>query len=255
MTKRNSISKWHEVTGYAPRMKKSKIIFSFRAKPGVTRERILKDPKFVRTRENGYEFGRASRKAKQIRQQIITLTRGTADGNMRNRFLSLIHRIQKRDSISLRGERRFQDENTPQLRGFEFNAYSSLSQRFIEPLITRFDRHTGLATLTIPPFDPQMAFQAGQGATHIRFIFSAAPLPNTEIRLPLATSVSTDYIPLIGRYNGTLLAIQLAAALSDVVYGLVGISVYEQINNTYYPLEKGKYNSLTIVSVDVPDKG
>lgn len=255
MTKQNSISKWHGVTGSIPRKKKSKIVFSLRAKPGVTRERILKDPKFVRTRENGYEFGRAARKAKQIRWQIISLTRGTADGTMPNRFLSLVHRIQKRDSIGLRGERRFRDENTPQLRGFEFNAYSSLSQRFIEPLITRLDRHTGLATLTIPPFDPQIALRAEQGATHIRFLFSAAPLPNTEVRLPLAASVSTDFIALIGRYDVAVLAIQLAAALSDVVYCLVGISVYEQINNTYSPLEKGKYNSLTIVHVDVPDKG
>ncbi|PVH26940.1 hypothetical protein [Sphingobacterium corticibacter] len=228
--------------------------FKIRAKSGVDGERVLKDTRFVRTRENGYEFGRASRKGKQIRMQLRHVFRGIADSTMKNRLVSLLHHIQKNDRVNTRGARMLLPENAAMLRGFEFNKNSSLSLIFTEKLDIQYDRDSGLAKLLIPAFNPQNASYLPKVATYISFSFAAAPLPITEERWPSAISTETDFITLVGIYEGAELHLQLPPSSPDVIYFLVDISAYKQINKDYTPLQDGKRNALTIIKVDVPDQ-
>src|SRR5690606_7393514 len=94
--------------------------YEVRMKGGVDKQRILSDPKFQRTRENMTEFGAAAQTAKIIRLQLNNLLRGVADKDFRNRLTSVVHRIQKMDSESVRGERVFKPENSYLLKGLEF---------------------------------------------------------------------------------------------------------------------------------------
>lgn len=251
MAKQIDISKLIQMVNHLSSSESAIKRFAFGKKKGVSGKRVLKDPKFQRTRENAYEFRRASKKAKQIRQQLHYVTREMADKSLRTRLVSLVHRIQKSDSKSLRGERMLRDENTPQLRGFEFNINSSLSQLLAERLITKFDRISGMATLKIPLFEPEIGMKKHKGDTHIKFRFAVAALPNTEERLPRPIMTETDYIPLIGYYEGDELRVQLPAPVSDVVYCIAGISIHQIVHGTYYPLVNGLHNALTITLVDV----
>ncbi|WP_166334478.1 hypothetical protein [Sphingobacterium chungjuense] len=61
----------------------------------------------------------------------------------------------------------------------------------------------------------------------------------------------TDYIPLMGYYEGDELRATLPAPTSEVVYCIAGISIHQIIHGTYYPLVNGLHNALTITLVDV----
>jgi len=39
---------------------------------------------------------------------------------------------------------------------------------------------------------------------------------------------------------------------AKVVYIIVGISMYQEVNGEFYPLKNNPYNAMTIVEVDIP---
>lgn len=225
--------------------------YEVRMKGGVDKGRIMSDPNFQRTRENMSEFGAAAAKAKLLRQQLNNLTRGVADKAMRNRMTSRVHRILKLDSSSPRGERVFMDENSGLLRDFEFNSKSSLKMLFGAELAPSYDRATGQVSLAIDAFNPQNEVLLLDGATHMQFALAAARLGEGEV-LPRPVVEQSEYIPLIGQYPASTLEVNLPPDLEEVVYLLVGIMMFQEVNDGYYPLNNGMYNALTIVNVDIP---
>lgn len=254
MARQESILKMRGVIGDLSFSKHRTRGYEVRAKGGVSKDRIMNDPNYVRTRENMREFGTASNKSRQIRRQLNNLSRGMADGSMGNRLLSLVYRIQKRDSESTRGSRTFRQENAKSLQGFEFNRYSNLSAVFSAPLDVSLDREAGTVKLVVPPFDPRVDVYLFQDATHIRFSMAAAILPDTDMALPRPIIAETDYIPLIGEFGGTDLYSQIPTPSADVVYTVVGISVYQRVNRMFFSLNNGIHNALSIVQVDLPEE-
>jgi hypothetical protein len=225
--------------------------YEVRMKGGVAKERIMTDPNFQRTRENMSEFGSAAAKAKQLRQQLNNLSRNVEDRTMRNRLTSLVHRIQKADTESARGARVFKDENSGLLKGFEFNSNSSLKMLFAQELSPAYDRATGEVSLEIEPFDPLKHVLLLSGATHLQFTLAAAWLSDQEV-LQRPVVQQSDYIPLIGEYAGTSLQVAVEPNLENVLYIMLGISMFQQTNDGYYPLHNRTYNAMTIVAVDIP---
>src|SRR5690554_3843282 len=57
-----------------------------REKGGVEKERIMNDPAFQRTRENGSEFGRAGKGGKLIRNAIRLLLQNAKDKRVTSRL-------------------------------------------------------------------------------------------------------------------------------------------------------------------------
>jgi len=220
-------------------------------KGGADKERIMNDPNFQRTRENMSEFGTAVQKAKQIRLQLNNLIRTIADKSMRNRFSSLIHRIQKADNTAERGSRIFRDENSALLKGFEFNINSSLKALFTQDLIPSYDRIAGIVQLDVADFRPVSDVLLLEGATHMQFVLAGAMLGDEET-LPKPKIDVSSYIPLVGSQQGLSLEVNLPPDTVEVVYLLVGISMFQETNDGYYPLNNRIYNAMTIVSVDIP---
>ncbi|OOG19311.1 hypothetical protein BWD42_05070 [Sphingobacterium sp. CZ-UAM] len=225
--------------------------YEVRMKGGVDKARIQSDPNFQRTRENMAEFGSAATSAKLIRIQLNNLLRTFADNTMRNRLTALVHRIQKADSSNARGERIFLGENSAMLKGFEFNQASSLKMLLGEKLEVAYDRATGHATLVIPEFNPQNDVMLLNGATHMLFTLAAAELSTDEVP-PRPVMVKSGYIPLIGVHAEETLQAPLVVDATKVVYIIVGISMYQEVNGEFYPLKNNPYNAMTIAEVDIP---
>lgn len=220
-----------------------------RLKGGVDASRIATDPNFQRTRENMAEFGRAANMAKKIRKQLNNLLFYFGDRSVGNRLTSLVHRIQKADTVSPRGERKFTQENSGMLRGFECNKESQLESLFSAELSTSYDRTTGEASLVIPLFNPQNAVTLLQGATHIQFVFAAAEL-DLESDFPRKPeTIYSESIPLIGEYPGDTLDLTLQADPDHAVFLLVGIRIHQEVNGGNYTLNNAPFNALTIVAV------
>src|SRR5690606_36549185 len=112
--------------------------------------------------------------SRKFRRQLNNLLFNFADSSMRNRLTSLIHRIQKADTVNGRGEREVLPENLHMLNGFQFNAGTQLRQLFSEELPVTHDQEEGTVTLQIPEFNPVNSVRLLPDATHIRFVLAAA---------------------------------------------------------------------------------
>lgn len=251
MAKQESLIKFRGKVGDLSFSKHRSRGYEVRMKGGVDKARIQTDPNFQRTRENMAEFGTAAGTAKLLRIQLNNLLRTFADNTMRNRLTSLIHRIQKSDSSNARGERIFLEENSTMLKGFEFNQASSLKMLLGEKLAPTYDRAAGEATLIIPEFNPQNDVMLLPGATHMLFTLAVAELSTDEVP-PRPVTIKSGYIPLIGVHVEETLQAPLVVDAAKVVYIIVGISMYQEVNGEFYPLKNNPYNAMTIVEVDIP---
>ena len=72
---------------------KSKDGYLAREKGGVDGERIKKDPAFVRTRENGSEFGGSAKSGKLLRDAIRTMMQNASDNRVTSRVTKLMSQI------------------------------------------------------------------------------------------------------------------------------------------------------------------
>jgi hypothetical protein len=251
MAKQESLIKFRGKVGDLSFSKHRSRGYEVRMKGGVDKARIQTDPNFQRTRENMAEFGSAAASAKLIRLQLNNLLRTFADNTMRNRLTALMHRIQKADSSNVRGARIFLDENSALLKGFEFNQASSLKMLLGPKLDAVYERSFGDAILTIPQFNPQNDVMLLNGATHMQFTLAVAELSMAEVP-PRPVIEFSGYIPMIGTHPKESLVANLAVDPAKVVYLVVGISMYQEVNGEFYPLKNNPYNAMTIVEVDVP---
>ena len=76
-----------------------------REKGGVDASRIANDPAFVRTRENGSEFGSSAITGKALRDALRTMMLTASDNRVTARVTKLMTDIKNLDITSARGER------------------------------------------------------------------------------------------------------------------------------------------------------
>ena len=73
---------------------------------GVSKARIASDPAFIRTRENGSEFGRAGSAGKVLRTALRGLLQKASDSRVSSRLTAEMIRVVKADTTSDRGLRK-----------------------------------------------------------------------------------------------------------------------------------------------------
>ena len=77
---------------------KSQDGYLVRKKSGVSRERIMSDRAYVRTRENIAEFGTGARATKLLRRSFSPLIRTVADNRVTSRLTSAVMKVIKSDA-------------------------------------------------------------------------------------------------------------------------------------------------------------
>ena len=76
-----------------------------REKGGVDASRIANDPAYIRTRENGAEFGSSASSGKLLRSALRTMLMTAADNRVASRLTKLMTGIKNFDATSVRGKR------------------------------------------------------------------------------------------------------------------------------------------------------
>jgi hypothetical protein len=97
----------------------------------VSAQRIAKDPAFARTRENGTEFGMASRAGKLLRDGLHGFLRDVSTEELDLRAMRLMMELKAQDTVSSRGQRQVGVALGLQpglLGGFEFNEACGLGR-------------------------------------------------------------------------------------------------------------------------------
>lgn len=216
---------------------------------GVSAQRIATDPAFVRTRENGSEFGRAGTAGKVLRTALRGLLQKASDSRVSSRLTAEMVKVIKADETSDRGLRNVLDGEIEMLQGFEFNASGLLTGTLFAPYETVIDRANGTHQVNLTAFVPGSAVAAPGGATHCKIIAAAVSL-DFENGTWDVMQAETDFMVLGPQEQAAQdLALPLPAASTHPIVVVLGIEFVQQVNGKMYDLKNGAYNSLAIVKV------
>jgi hypothetical protein len=217
---------------------------------GIDGKRVLNDPQFARTRENGAEFGRAGTAAKLIRTALRSLIMKAADSRMTSRLTKEMVRVIKADTTSDRGKRNVLDGEVELLKGFEFNNNGTLSQTFFAPFTATIDRASGNLTIDIPAFVPAVSIASPQGATHCKLNASAIEADFEANVYAVSASESADIEVTAKQQAAIQLANPLPANSTRPLLLAFGVEFYQLVNGNKYPLNNGSFNALALVAVN-----
>lgn len=228
---------------------KGKEGYLVRTKGGVSKERILNDPNFVRTRENGSEFGLSARSGKQLRTSVRSFIQKAKDARVSNRLTQVMAKIKNQDFTSVRGERNVAQglstaEGKQLLKGFDFNDRALLSAVFHAPF--SIDLATG--EVNVPDLTPTNDISIPGGATHVT-------LSGAVLNIDFSTGESDiSYSPEVNlaidstSATQTFSPVAMPTGSGNVLY-LVLIEFFQEVNGVQYSLNNGSFNVLNIVEV------
>ncbi len=221
-----------------------------REKGGVDKSRIMNDPAFQRTRENGSEFGRAGAAGKVLRTAIRALLINASDFRMVSRLTKEMVKVIQEDLVSERGLRNVLDGELELLLGFEFNISGKLGTTLYAPFVGTIDRVTGQLTVDLVSFVPVNMISAPGGTTHFKIVSAGA-----EIDFEAGTFVTQESGTAILPYDANATAAinlvnAVTAASTKPLFLALGVQFYQEINGAQYPLKNGSYNALSLVKID-----
>ncbi len=225
--------------------------FLAREKGGISGDRIKSDPKFMRTRLNGLEFGIGGKSGKAFRKAFSTEISKAADNRVVSRITKLMVAILQTDPDSDFGQRQVQLGELGQLLGFNFNDQVPFEQVFTLPVTTTFNRVTGQASIALPDTNPMADIVVPEGTTHYNF-FAAAAAIDFETGLATTARQAMPNLPWgsLSTVVGTI-PLPLPANSPLPVFIVLGIEFVKIVNGKVYPSSKGQ-SALQLIAVNMP---
>lgn len=223
--------------------------YMVRTKGGVSKHRIMNDPAFARTRENGLEFGHCAKMSKLLRQSILDLLQDAKDGRLHARLMQRMAEVKNYDLTSARGQRTVANglttnEGKEALKGFNFNQNATLGQVLLKDY--ELDLVTGEISLT--DFYIKQHVLIAEGATHVElrsgFLSLDFETNDKELMLSLPVNLAVD-APM----DDVLLTPSGVPAVVGQLLYFLKVSFYQEVNGTQYPLRNGMFNALELVGV------
>lgn len=229
-----------------------------KTKNRVSKNRIMNDPAYARTRENMQEFGGAAKCSKAFRTSFAAITRLVSDSYVSSRITGKFRGIVG-NGTGLRGERLFNIvDHVTQFVGFNFNIAKPFDANFNAPSAAptiNADRDT--ITWDIPDFNTDTYVRQPEGATHFKLALAAGYTSNFEWDAEVKSYVPVDDVPngigvvtysaaiAIGGMVGaaTNLTADLTAfspiPATTSLFGATAIVFFQEVNGELYELAQG----------------
>ena len=220
-----------------------------REKGGVDGDRIKNDPAFVRTRENGAEFGSSANAGKALRDALRPMLMSASDNRLTSRLTKVMTEIKNLDATSARGERTvgtaIANVTAMQfLKGFNFNLRAILGAVLFKP----YSVNTATGDITIKDLVPINDIKYPSGSTHMAIRGAWAQIDFVTGKYEVAQT-QTENLPLDGTSNNLLLKPVGALAIGGTNLFLLQIEFFQELNGIQYSLKNGAYNALAILEV------
>lgn len=221
-----------------------------RSKGGVSKNRIMNDPAFVRTRENGAEFSSITGSGKLLRTALGSMLFKAKDSRLTSRLVKVMAQLKNMDSSSVRGARNVAVGLTDPiakalLTGFDFNARASLGVVLNAPLTV--DLTDG--TIKIAAFNPMEQMHSAEGATHFSLQSGFLNLDFETGAYEMTQSPELIF-PLVQGVIAPVLTPTAVPAGSGVKIVVLLIEFFQEVNGVSYMLNNGAFNVLHLVAVD-----
>lgn len=231
---------------------------------GATRDQILTDPAFARTRENMSEFGGSAQMGKALRDAVPSLVRTHADtifaGRLTAKFRSLAD-----FGTGVRGQRDINLYNNPQvLQGLPLNPKQPLRTVGGFPFTLSINSGRNLCDINVLGFTPRDVLDVPVGATHFRVVLAIASVStrqyNTSTKKyepvnPQNDSLGEVVYSAYTSVDAPVSSLAASAALpgspvmttDEALCTFVGIEFYQLVNATQYLFAQN--NATDIVDV------
>lgn len=220
-----------------------------KTKSGVSGQRIASDPAFIRTRENGAEFGSSASAGKLLRNAVRNLMMTASDNRVTSRITQIMTQLKNYDTTSARGARTVgvgiaDPLAVATIKGFDFNDKATLGSVLFAPYTV--DNATG--KIDFAAFTPLNDIFYPIGATHLSMKAAYA-------NIDFANDVSAiEYSPVQNiAIDGTNTPFSLTPAAVPAGTGtklyFLTIEFFQEVNAVQYPLKNGSYNVLNIVEI------
>jgi hypothetical protein len=220
-----------------------------REKGGVDASRIANDPAFVRTRENGAEFGSSAGSGKVLRDALRTMLMTASDNRVTSRLTKLMTNIKNLDAISVRGLRTVGTAIAlptakALLKGFNFNSKAILGGVLYKPYVV----NTVTGVITINGLVPINDIAYPSGATHVTIKGAWAKIDFAAGVFDVQFSNAVN-LPIDGILTNAILTPAIAPVGAGTDVYLLLVEFLQEVNAVQYSLKNGAYNALSIVDV------
>lgn len=211
--------------------------------------RVLTDPAFARTQENGREFGAAAKDGKLLRDAVRPNMVTAHDKRVTSRLTQLFVKILKLDATSLRGARTVGTAIVlptamSMLKGFNFNKRAILGEVLLKPHAL----NTGTGVITINGLIPINDITAPQGATHVSIKGAWGKVDFTG-KVYDVQQTNVVNLPIDGTPTNVVLTPASAPAGGGTNVYLLQVEFFQLVNTVQYSLKNGTYNALGIIGV------
>lgn len=218
-----------------------------REKGGASREKIMHDPRFARTRENMQEFRTAAKAGKLLREAIRPLLITARDSRVTSRLTQVMSRIAKEDKMSLRGMRLpalglSSADGKALLKTFDFNNAAPLRNILYKP----YTLNSTTGEVTIANLIPVNDLAIPEGATHINFSGGMLNIDfatgSYDLQLTNVQNIVIDLTPI----SISLIPIAIPSSTGEKM-SFLKIEFFQEVNANQYPLRSGAHNSLSVI--------
>lgn len=226
---------------------KTKDGYLAREKGGVSKSRIMNDPRFARTRENLKEFADNASSAKLFRDALRPVIAKIGDKRLSQRITQVMMKILQSDLVNNRGERMVRAGDWNLLKDLELNAASSLgSTLFLE--ITYTDSPTAW-DVAIPAFVPQDFVAVPKGATHLRIAATGVGLDFASGGRVVQTAVSS-LLPVIDPALAISLSVNKETLIGAHKVFVLSVEFVQVVNGSEYSINNGAHNAAKIAGLE-----
>ncbi|QYH39180.1 hypothetical protein GYM62_10385 [Algoriphagus sp. NBT04N3] len=225
---------------------KTKDGYLAREKGGVSKSRILNDPRFARTRENMREFADNAKSSKLMRDALRPVISQIGDKRLNQRLTQSLMRVLKSDQFNVRGDRRVKDGDWDLLKDLELNAGSSLSSTLFFEL--QFNETGTSWEVQLPAFVPRDMIAVPNGATHYKI---SATGVGVDFDLNSRT-LSGDSSPVQSVLDPALaqtLSVDKSQLDGSHFAYLISVEFIQIVNGVEYAINNGAHNAAKIISL------
>lgn len=220
-----------------------------RKKGGVSRERMLKDPNFIRARENAAEFGNCAKSAAKLRAALSFLVHCAKDSKLSSRLIKVFLEVKTLDSVNTRGKRTVAQGLTTsmgkaKLKDFDFNRNAKWHS--ILPVPYSLDVVTG--TVTITDFIPLDHLTFPNGATHFSLQCAYTHVDLDSGVFETSYSALVTY-PISNDVVGPVLMPSGLPTVLGAKFYVVFIAFFQEVNGRQERFYNGLHNALRIIEV------
>jgi hypothetical protein len=220
-----------------------------REKGGVSREKIMNDPKFARTRENMKEFKHAVKTGKMFRDSLRYFVKKAHDQHVSSRLTQSMSRIAKLDPSSNRGSRRASlglstTDGKNMFLNFNFNKGAELGSVLYKP----WTLNTINGIIDFGNIDPLNDISAPDGATHFSISGAMEIIDFTTGIYDLKYTNTVNSVLDVATIPAILTPTALPTGTGNTFY-LLKVEFFQMVNSIQYPLRNEKYNAVAIIGV------